>query len=94
MNTKNAETNEHIGQSRSNAGLELIDPEFMRLVELSLIAMTDYANTRLNSMASSPLRNIIETDIGRANALMTRISEWFDAIPSNEKVSGLPPTTD
>jgi hypothetical protein len=54
-----------------------IDPEFMREIDIALYTMWDYAN---NQRASSPSMQIIhDKDMERAEAILDRLSEWWDS---------------
>jgi hypothetical protein len=53
-----------------------IDPGFMRDIEIALYTMWDYAR---NEPVSSPVMQIVKNgDLERADAILDRISEWFD----------------
>ena len=73
-----------------NAGLERIDPELLRLVELSLDAMTDYARNRyaeqkvaFPNLNNDVLLRMMLGDIERAEERLRDISAWFDGLRSN-----------
>ena len=55
----------------------LIDPEFMRDIELSLDSMIDYAQNRLLNCNDPHIKKIIKSDIERAEQVMTDIARWF-----------------
>jgi hypothetical protein len=83
-------TSEHIAPSALNVGLELIDPDFVRDIELSLMAMIDFATTCHNQRVDRPMTytdkvmlGINSRTISQAEELLRRISDWFDSLPSN-----------
>lgn len=95
MSTENTETKPLIGQSRSNAGLELIDPEFVRAIELSLLAMIDFATNCHNQRVDRPMTytdkvmmEINSRSISLAEYRLREISDWFDALTSNAEFRG------
>lgn len=67
------------GQSRLTGGLDGLDPEYVRLIELSLMAMTDYARTHLAGCSHPVISKIMAKDIDRADAMLELISQWFEA---------------
>lgn len=74
------------GLSALNAGLEGVDPEFIREIELSLLAMTDQAIARLaDAELSKCLRPVVlaimRREIEKSEELLRRIADWFE--PSN-----------
>lgn len=74
------------GLSDSNLGLELIDLEFMRDIELSLMAMIDLASNYYNLIAAKPITYTEKTmlvvnsrSISLAEKQRRKISDWFDS---------------
>ena len=59
-----------------------IDPGFMRDIEIALYTMWDYAR---NDPASSPAMQIVKNgDLERADAILERISKWFDNLSGHK----------
>lgn len=77
-----------VGEAGANlsVGLEAVDPDFMRLIEMSLMAMTDYARNKTEAEPHAGMKLVMTRDVERAEKILERIADWHEA--SNVEIRG------